>query len=82
MSHCLEPFLSCFLLITGKFTKTSLFPHNFSQYQKSKTGVKKIPGRAVDPHSFFADPDSAVFLNADPVPDPAAFKMRIRIQNL
>ena len=26
--------------------------------------------RAVDPHSFFADPDPAVFLNADP--DPAA----------
>ena len=22
--------------------------------------------RAVDPHSFFADPDPAVFLNADP----------------
>ena len=33
---------------------------------------------AVDPHSFFADPDPAVFLNADP--DPAALKMRIRIQ--
>ena len=26
--------------------------------------------RAVDPHSFFADPDPAVILNADP--DPAA----------
>ena len=26
--------------------------------------------RAVDPHSFFADPDPAVLLNADP--DPAA----------
>ena len=26
---------------------------------------------AVDPHSFFADPDPAFFLNADP--DPAAF---------
>ena len=24
--------------------------------------------RAVDPHSFFADPDPAVFLNADPDP--------------
>ena len=34
--------------------------------------------RAVDPHSFFADPDPAVFLKADP--DPAAFKIRIRIQ--
>ena len=29
-----------------------------------------ILGRAVDLHSFFADPDPAVFLNADP--DPAA----------
>ena len=40
---------------------------------------------AVDPHSFFADPDPAVFINKDPDPDPAAFKMRtvpilIRIQ--
>ena len=26
--------------------------------------------RAVDPHSFFVDPDPAVLLNADP--DPAA----------
>ena len=25
---------------------------------------------AVDPHSFYADPDPAVFLNADPYPDP------------
>ena len=34
--------------------------------------------RAVDPHTFFADPDPAVLLNADP--DPAAFLMRIRVQ--
>ena len=27
--------------------------------------------RAVDPHSFFADPNPAVFLNVDP--DPAVF---------
>ena len=33
--------------------------------------------RAVDLHSFFADPDP-VFLNADP--DPAVYLMRIRIQ--
>ena len=26
--------------------------------------------RAVDPHSFYADPDPAVFLNADPDPGP------------
>ena len=37
-----------------------------------------VATRAVDSHSFFADPDPAVFLNA--YPDPAAFKMRIRIQ--
>ena len=24
----------------------------------------------MDPHSFFADPDPAVFLNVDPDPDP------------
>ena len=34
--------------------------------------------RAVDPHSFFADPDPTVFLDADP--DPAACLMRFRIQ--
>ena len=28
-------------------------------------------GRAVDLHSFYADPDPAVFMNADP--DPAVF---------
>ena len=40
----------------------------------------EVPGasRAVDPHSFFADPDPAVFLKADP--DKSAFKMWIRIQ--
>ena len=32
----------------------------------------------MDPLSFYADPDPAVHLNADP--DPAALKMRIRIQ--
>ena len=32
-----------------------------------------ICSRAVDPHSFFVDPDPAAFLNADP--DPAAFLM-------
>ena len=29
-----------------------------------------VGARAVDPHSFYADPDPAVFLNADPDPDP------------
>ena len=32
----------------------------------------------MDPQSFFADPDPAVFLNADP--DPLALIIRIRIQ--
>ena len=35
-------------------------------------------GCASNPHSFFADSDPAVLLNADP--DPAAFLMQIRIQ--
>ena len=35
--------------------------------------------RAVDPHSFFADPDTAVFLNADSY--SATQKLRIRIQS-
>ena len=29
--------------------------------------------RAADPHKFFADPDQAVFLNADPDPNTVAF---------
>ena len=33
------------------------------------TAISCSPIRAVDPHSFFADPDPAVFLIA--VPDPA-----------
>ena len=33
--------------------------------------------RAVDPHSFFVDPDPAVFLNADL--DPAALKSESRL---
>ena len=42
--------------------------------------LRRVFGRAVDPHSFFADPvpDPAVLLNADP--DTAAFLMQIRIQ--
>ena len=36
--------------------------------------ICKPASRAVDPHSFYADPDPdpdpAVFLNADPDPDP------------
>ena len=34
--------------------------------------------RAVDPHSFFSDPDPAVSFNADS--NPAGFLMRIQIQ--
>ena len=37
-------------------------------------------GRAVDPHSFFVDPDPATLLNADADPDPAAFLMQIWIK--
>ena len=31
---------------------------------------KNLENRAVDPHSFYADPDPADFLNADPDPGP------------
>ena len=31
--------------------------------------------RAVDPHSFFGDPDPYFFLNADPDPEPALQNM-------
>ena len=37
-----------------------------------RSDPQQLTGRAVDPHSFYADPDPApaVFLNADPDPDP------------
>ena len=44
---------------------------------EDNSGTVQCTTRAVDPHSFFTDPDPAVLLNADL--DPAAFKMRIRI---
>ena len=37
--------------------------------------------RAVDPHSFYADPDPAVFLNADPDPGPALPNLKKKIMN-
>ena len=42
------------------------------QYLKITTCMIMISNktRAVDPHSLYADPDPAVFLNADPDPDP------------
>ena len=33
-------------------------------------GSDSSGARAVDPHSLYADPDPAVFLNADPDPGP------------
>ena len=38
---------------------------------------KEAKIRTVYPHSFFAYPDPAIFLNADPDPDPAAILIRI-----
>ena len=45
---------------------------NWADFQccLSATLTTVLQGRAVDPHSFYADPDPAVFLNADPDPDP------------
>ena len=38
-------------------------------YKIQQTRKLLLATRAVDPHSFFVDPDPAVFLNADPDPD-------------
>ena len=47
----------------------------YLQYCAAMLILIRIEIRAVDPRSFFADPDLAVFLNADQeldaVPDPA-----------
>ena len=44
---------------------------------KKKLRITDALGRAEDPHSFFVDPDPAVFLNADL--DPAALKSESRL---
>ena len=50
----------------------TLFLHlkNIIIANNRREGILKT--RAVDPHSFYADPDPAVFLNADPDPDPVS----------
>ena len=35
---------------------------------KQLVNIFLVESRAVDPHSFYVDPDPAVFLNADPDP--------------
>jgi hypothetical protein len=32
--------------------------------------IESVPGRVLDLHSLYADPDLAFFTNADPNPDP------------
>ena len=55
--------------ITSRFKFVfSTVPRNIGKDHTSKK-MKKLT-RVVEPHSFFADPDPAVFFNADP--DPAA----------
>ena len=46
--------------------------HCFCQLHYFNPESFKLQYRAVDPHSFYADPDPdpAVFLNEDPDPDP------------
>ena len=48
-------------------------------FQKTITNETKVKIRAVDPHSFYADPDPAVFLNADPDPGPAEPNLKKKI---
>ena len=47
---------------TDKFLQVTLFSYNLKN---------KLYLRAVDSRSFYADPDQAVFLNADPDLGPA-----------
>ena len=51
----------------GLFVKESLLMRRFVC---ESIDVYRMAGRDVDLHSFFADPDAAVFLDGDP--DPAA----------
>ena len=43
--------------------------------QQGMTIAYVCTSRAVDPHSFFGDPDPYFFLNADPDPEPALQNM-------
>ena len=45
----------------GPFSNILPTPYSYILWAAVKT-------RAVDPHSFFADPDPAAFLNSDPDP--------------
>ena len=54
-----------------RYIKLTYFLHFLLQL-KAGAGERPEPPnyRAVDPHSFYSDPDPAVFLNADPYPGP------------
>ena len=49
---------------------TPYIVHNVHALTNENSFLERDKIRAVDPHSLYADPDSAVFLNADPDPDP------------
>ena len=52
-------------------SKCSFFKHmKLFQIFFSFSKMNFAPCRAVNPHSLYADPDPAVFLNADPDPGP------------
>ena len=40
-----------------------------AKYYLGKKVMTILVSRTVDPHSFYADPDPAVFLNVDPDPE-------------
>ena len=69
----------CVVLCTlsDEIGKRNSRPDNHSERLRNENTPSP---RDVDLHSFFADPDQAVFLNVDPDLDPAAFKIRIQIQ--
>ena len=40
--------------------------------------ITTVSCRAVDPHSFYADPDPAVYLNVDLDPDPGPAELNLK----
>ena len=65
----------CYLRIFShwkkEYSQTFLKVQELSYSPDSTSGKPKIRNRAVDKHSFIADPYPAVLLNPDPDPDPA-----------
>ena len=64
------PLMTKVMFLRGNKAAVDPLEHSEFIFKNVPEGGSKSPGRAVDPHSLYADPDPAVYLNADPDSDP------------